>query len=60
MFIEECPACRYELELLLRPYDNSPCRIILTAGAGGTEACDWVDMLQQERKNISKLNHQLA
>ncbi|KAL7552542.1 hypothetical protein ACHAWF_015791 [Thalassiosira exigua] len=37
---------RYELETLLSgPYDASPCRLILTAGAGGTEACDWVSIL---------------
>ena len=52
---EECQSCaqellqssqNYELSTLLSgPYDDSPCRIILTAGAGGTEACDWVSML---------------
>ena len=38
---------KYELTTLLSgPYDDcSSCRIILTAGAGGTEACDWVSML---------------
>jgi peptide chain release factor 2 len=37
---------KYELSTLLSgPYDDSPCRIVLTAGAGGTEACDWVSML---------------
>ena len=38
---------RHELSALLRgPYDSTPtCRLILTAGAGGTEACDWVSML---------------
>ena len=37
---------RYELEALLSgPYDDRPARMLLTAGAGGTEACDWVDML---------------
>ncbi|KAL7492678.1 hypothetical protein ACHAWT_002386 [Skeletonema menzelii] len=37
---------KYELSTLLSgPYDDSPCRILLTAGAGGTEACDWVAML---------------
>ena len=38
---------RVELSALLRgPYDATPaCRLILTAGAGGTEACDWVSML---------------
>lgn len=35
-----------ELELLLSgPYDDSPARLIITAGAGGTEANDWVAML---------------
>ncbi|KAL7432726.1 hypothetical protein ACHAXM_003237 [Skeletonema potamos] len=37
---------KYELSTLLSgPYDNSSCRLLLTAGAGGTEACDWVSML---------------
>jgi peptide chain release factor 2 len=38
---------RYELAALLSgPYDStSTCRLLLTAGAGGTEACDWVSML---------------
>jgi len=37
---------KYELSTLLSgPYDDSPCRLVLTAGAGGTEACDWVNML---------------
>lgn len=35
-----------ELEWLLSgPYDDSAARIYITAGAGGTEANDWVDML---------------
>jgi len=34
---------KYELELFLSgPYDDSPVRLLLTAGAGGTEANDWV------------------
>jgi len=37
---------KHELQSLLSgPYDNCPARIVLTAGAGGTEACDWVAML---------------
>ena len=37
---------KYELTTLLSgPYDASNCRLVLTAGAGGTEACDWVSML---------------
>jgi peptide chain release factor 2 len=37
---------QYELELLLSgPYDAYPARIVLTAGAGGTEANDWVSDL---------------
>jgi peptide chain release factor 2 len=54
--MEECKTCatqllelsqRYELATLLGgPYDATPsCRLVLTAGAGGTEACDWVAML---------------
>ena len=34
---------QFELELLLSgPFDSSPARLVLTAGAGGTEANDWV------------------
>ena len=37
---------KYELQTLLsEPYDASPCTLLLTAGAGGTESCDLVDML---------------
>lgn len=54
--MDECKTCasqllelsqRYELASLLGgPYDATPsCRLVLTAGAGGTEACDWVEML---------------
>ncbi|KAL9186758.1 hypothetical protein ACHAXT_010478 [Thalassiosira profunda] len=53
--IEECQSSaeqllqlsqKYELTTLLSgPYDAAPCRLVLTAGAGGTEACDWVSML---------------
>jgi peptide chain release factor 2 len=37
-----------ELELrrmLCGIYDNNPCYIAINAGAGGTESCDWVDLL---------------
>jgi len=57
MMVEECREAaekllkdgkKYELESLLNgQFDNSPARLVLTAGAGGTEACDWVDMLQR-------------
>lgn len=57
MIMEECSIAawrliddgkRYELESLLNgKLDNKPARIIVTAGAGGTEACDWVDMLHR-------------
>jgi len=37
-----------ELEWLLSgPYDDSDARLYITAGAGGTEANDWVDMLSR-------------
>ena len=54
---EECRSCagrllemsrKYELTTLLSgPYDGSDCTVVLTAGAGGTEACDWVSMLRR-------------
>jgi peptide chain release factor 2 len=57
MLMDECYACvkalqqdgkQYELEVLLSgPYDTCPARIILTAGAGGTEANDWVSDLKR-------------
>eukprot|EP00554_Chaetoceros_debilis_P006692 CAMPEP_0194080752 /NCGR_PEP_ID=MMETSP0149-20130528/6691_1 /TAXON_ID=122233 /ORGANISM="Chaetoceros debilis, Strain MM31A-1" /LENGTH=514 /DNA_ID=CAMNT_0038762531 /DNA_START=59 /DNA_END=1600 /DNA_ORIENTATION=+ len=57
MMVEECNTAAakllsdgklYELESLLNgSLDDKPARIILTAGAGGTEACDWVDMLRR-------------
>jgi peptide chain release factor 2 len=37
---------RFELELLLSgPYDSAPARILLTAGAGGTESNEFVQIL---------------
>ena len=37
---------KYELQTLLSAaYDSAQCTLQLTAGAGGTEACDWVSML---------------
>jgi Protein chain release factor B len=57
LIVEECKVAakkllddgkKYELESLLNgKLDDKPARIILTAGAGGTEACDWVDMLHR-------------
>jgi len=41
----------YQVETLLTqssgPFDDKPARILITAGAGGTEACDWVEMLMR-------------
>lgn len=57
MIMEECRTAAdellndgklYELESLLSgPYDDRPARLLLTAGAGGTEACDWTEMLMR-------------
>ena len=33
------------LTLLDRPNDASSCYLVIQAGAGGTEACDWAQML---------------
>ena len=39
---------RYELELLLAgPFDQAPARMVITAGAGGDEATDWVSDLKR-------------
>jgi peptide chain release factor 2 len=39
---------RYKLENWMNgPYDNCSCRIVITAGAGGTEATDWVSDLKR-------------
>jgi len=48
---------QYELELLMSgPYDDQPCRILLTAGAGGTEANDWVaDLRRMYERHASKM-----
>lgn len=50
----------YELLTLLnQPSDASPCFLVIQAGAGGTEACDWAQMLHRmytrwaERKGYS-------
>lgn len=50
----------YELLTLLdQPSDNSACFLVIQSGAGGTEACDWAQMLHRmytrwaERKGYS-------
>jgi peptide chain release factor 2 len=38
----------FELVTLLdQPSDLSPCFLVISAGAGGTEACDWAQMLHR-------------
>ncbi|MBC7981205.1 MAG: peptide chain release factor 2 [Armatimonadetes bacterium] len=38
----------YELLTLLnQPGDDSPCFMVIQSGAGGTEACDWAQMLHR-------------
>ncbi len=50
---------KYQLELLLSgPYDDQPCRILLTAGAGGTEANDWVaDLRRMYERHANKMGY---
>lgn len=50
----------FELLILLnKPNDISPCYLVISAGAGGTEACDWAQMLHRmytrwaERKGMT-------
>lgn len=39
---------RFELQMLLKgPHDRSGAVVTIHSGAGGTEACDWADMLQR-------------
>eukprot|EP00590_Aulacoseira_subarctica_P005889 CAMPEP_0172437900 /NCGR_PEP_ID=MMETSP1064-20121228/72507_1 /TAXON_ID=202472 /ORGANISM="Aulacoseira subarctica , Strain CCAP 1002/5" /LENGTH=390 /DNA_ID=CAMNT_0013186411 /DNA_START=389 /DNA_END=1561 /DNA_ORIENTATION=- len=41
-------AKKFEIERLISgPYDDRPAKVVINAGAGGTEACDWVDMLMR-------------
>ena len=51
---------RFELELLLSgPYDGAPARIVLTAGAGGTEANDWVaDLKRMYERHAQRMGYQ--
>jgi peptide chain release factor 2 len=53
---------QYQLELLLSgPYDKQPCRLILTAGAGGTEANDWVaDLKRMYERHALKLGYSVV
>ena len=50
---------RYELEALLAgPYDNQPARLVLTAGAGGTEANDWVaDLKRMYERHAERMGY---
>lgn len=52
---------RYQLELLLSgPYDDQPCRLVLTAGAGGTEANDWVaDLRRMYERHAARMGFSL-
>jgi peptide chain release factor 2 len=70
LFLEECESNAnalledgktYELELLLSgPYDNQPARIVLTAGAGGTEANDWVaDLKRMYERHAEKKGYRV-
>mmetsp|Transcript_30892 Transcript_30892/g.33219 ORF Transcript_30892/g.33219 Transcript_30892/m.33219 type:complete len:521 (-) Transcript_30892:65-1627(-) len=52
---------RFQLELLLSsPYDKQNCRILLTAGAGGTESNDWVsDLKRMYERHAQKMGYVL-
>ena len=47
-----------EIYLLLSgPYDKNNCLLEIHAGAGGTEACDWADMLFRMYLRYLERNH---
>jgi len=48
---------QFQLQSLLSgPYDDQSCRILLTAGAGGTEANDWVaDLRRMYERHAEKM-----
>ena len=71
LLMEECLDCakslqkdneKYELELLLSgPYDSRPARIVITAGAGGTEANDWVaDLKRMYERHAERMNYKVT
>lgn len=71
LLIEECMSSaaalkqdneKYELDLLLSgPYDACPARIVLTAGAGGTEANDWVaDLKRMYERHAQKMGFKVT
>ena len=53
---------RYELESLLSgPYDAQPARMLLTAGAGGTEANDWVaDLKRMYERHADRMGYRIV
>jgi PCRF domain len=53
---------RFQLELLLSgPYDHQPCRLLITAGAGGTEANDWVaDLKRMYERHAEKMGFSIT
>ena len=61
--IKEIPNLKKEiaslelLTLLNNPYDKNNCILELHAGAGGTEACDWTNMLYRMYLRYLEKNH---
>ena len=48
----------FELEVLLNnPYDNNNCILEIHSGAGGTESCDWANMLYRMYLRYAEQNN---
>ena len=48
----------FELEVLLNgPYDNNNCILEIHSGAGGTESCDWANMLYRMYLRYAEKNN---
>ena len=49
---------KFELDILLNgPYDNNNCILEIHAGAGGTESCDWANMLYRMYTRYAELKN---
>ncbi len=56
MFLKENVKALEIRSLFNEPYDNLNCYLEIHPGAGGTESCDWADMLKRMYQKFSEKN----